>query len=279
MSHSPRGGDQGNKSNILDLVFTNEKGMIDDIVYESPLGKSDHSVLIIIFRGYAEIASHTRLKYYYDQGDYNSMKTKLDHTDWGEILGTSTINHQWLGFKWYIKKIEDEFIPHRRVSNINRHKGKVPLNKESVKKIKKKHTLWKRYMETNERKCYTEYCRARNQVRKLTRKMQKEFAMKLATEAKTNPKAVWKYMNSKIKNREGVSDLNTDPKDPKSRLTDSDREKADVLGHLFSSVFTIEPDGDIPHIPLVKLRHNMEELTIDEEIVKKKFITLMCVNR
>ena len=125
----PTRGRLGNKSNILDLVFTNEKGMIDDIVYESPLGKSDHSVLIITFRCYAEIASHKRLKYYYDQGDY---------TDWGEILGTSTINHQWLGFKEYIKKIEDEFIPHRLVSNINRHKGKVPLNKESVKKIKKK---------------------------------------------------------------------------------------------------------------------------------------------
>ena len=57
--------------------------------------------------------------------------------------------------------------------------------------------------------------------------------MKLATEAKTNPKAVWKYMNSKTKNREGVSDLNIDPKYPKSRLTESDREKADVLEHFF----------------------------------------------
>ena len=57
--------------------------------------------------------------------------------------------------------------------------------------------------------------------------------MKLATEAKTNPKAVWKYMNSKTKNQEGVSELNTDPKDLKSRLTDSDKEKADVLGHFF----------------------------------------------
>ena len=37
-------------------------------------------------------------------------------------------------------------------------------------------------------------------------------------------------MNSKTKNREGVSDLNIDPK---SRLTDSDKEKADVLGHFF----------------------------------------------
>ena len=74
-------------------------------------------------------------------------------------------------------------------------------------------------------------------------------------------------MNSKAKNREGVSDLNTDSKDPKSRLTDSDREKADVLGHFFAGVFTIEPDGDIPHIPPVKLRHTMEELTFDEEMI------------
>ena len=78
------------------------------------------------------------------------MKTKLDHTDWGEILGTSTINYQWLGFKEYIKKIEDEFIPHRLVSNINRHKEKVPHNKESVKKIKKKHygnVIWRQKKE------------------------------------------------------------------------------------------------------------------------------------
>ena len=64
------------------------------------------------------------------------MKVKLEHADWDEILGTSTITHQWLRFIEYIKKIEDEFIPNQLVSNINIHKGKVPLNKESVQKIK-----------------------------------------------------------------------------------------------------------------------------------------------
>ena len=128
--------------------------MIDDIVYESPLGMGDHSVLIITFRCYAEIANHTRLKYYYDQGDYNSMKTKLDHSDWGDILGTSTINYQWLGFKEYIIKIEDAFTPHRRVSNINIYKGKVPLNKESVKKIKKKHFMEMLYGDNRRKMLY-----------------------------------------------------------------------------------------------------------------------------
>ena len=44
-------------------------------------------------------------------------------------------------------------------------------------------------MEAKEEKYYTEYRRARNQARKLTRRIQKEFEMKLATEAKSNTNA------------------------------------------------------------------------------------------
>ena len=43
------------RSNILDLVMTNERGMVDSILHESPLCKSDHSVLVIKFICYAEL--------------------------------------------------------------------------------------------------------------------------------------------------------------------------------------------------------------------------------
>ena len=47
------------RSNILDLVMTNERGMVDLILHESPLGKSDHSVLVIKFiLCYAELCSN-----------------------------------------------------------------------------------------------------------------------------------------------------------------------------------------------------------------------------
>ena len=62
-------------------------------------------------------------------------------------------------------------------------------------------------------------------------------------------------MNSKTKNREGVSDLNTDPKYPKSTLTDSDREKADVFFQVFY------------YSQMVISRHTMEELNISEEMI------------
>ena len=106
------------------------------MTYESPHGKSDHSVLTITFRFYAKIANNTRLKYHEDQWNFNGMKAKLDKTNWSEILGTSTINYKWLVFKEYIITIQDEFIPRRLVSNNKIHKGNVPLIKESVKNIR-----------------------------------------------------------------------------------------------------------------------------------------------
>ena len=35
-------------------------------------------------------------------------------------------------------------------------------------------------------------------------------------------------------------------KDTKSKKTDKDSEKAEILGELFCSVFTKEPEGDTP---------------------------------
>ena len=62
--------------------------------------------------------------------------------------------------------------------------------------------------------------------------------------------------------------MNTDPADPTSKLTTSYKEKAEVLGQFFSSVFTVEPDGDIPHIPTINLSAEMEVLVMREENVK-----------
>ncbi len=45
-------------------------------------------------------------------------------------------------------------------------------------------------METKDGMYYAEFCKARNHVRKMTRKLQKQFDTKLAAEAKYNPKAI-----------------------------------------------------------------------------------------
>jgi hypothetical protein len=64
----------------------------------------------------------------------------------------------------------------------------------------------------------------------------------LAKSAKKNPKAIWKYIKSKSKRRSGIGELLTDQKDPNSRKTDDDKEKAEILAEFFQSVFTKEPN-------------------------------------
>ena len=54
-------------------------------------------------------------------------------------------------------------------------------------------------METKDGMYNAEFCKARNQVRIMTRTLQKQFEMKQAAEAKSNPKAMRKYINSKLK--------------------------------------------------------------------------------
>ena len=86
-------------------------------------------------------------------------------------------------------------------------------------------------------------------------------------------------MNSKTKTREGVSELNIDPNDKRSRLTKSNKEKADVLGQFFSSVFTAEPDGDIPYKEPSVVTEVMQELLSRREWYMTYLGTSMSINQ
>ena len=76
----------------------------------------------------------------------------------------------------------------------------------------------------------------------------KECEENLASQAKENPKTLWKYINSKSKRKEGVPDLCLDPEDPKSEKTSDSEQKAEMLAEYFTSVFTDEPEGEVPEL-------------------------------
>ncbi|VDI25739.1 Hypothetical predicted protein [Mytilus galloprovincialis] len=97
----------------------------------------------------------------------------------------------------------------------------------------------------------------------------KLFEKGLSENAKRNLKAIWSYIKSKSKTREGIGDLHVDTEDVKSEKTDDNQQKAEILSEYFTSVFTNEPQGNIPepkHIPLDK---KIEELNIGTDLVLK----------
>ena len=93
-----------------------------------------------------------------------------------------------------------------------------------------------------------EYTKARNMVSKLMRQSKRKFESEVAKKSNTNPKAFWRHVNGKLKTRVGVSPLLEDENDKES-MKFSDIEKANILQKQFCSVFTNEPESDIPSMP------------------------------
>ena len=251
---------------VLDLVLTNEEGMIQDLEHQSPLGKSDHGVLVFQFICYLIQKNLKKKSYIYHKGDYAGLKNSLN-IDWQNHLDSHSINDMWGKFKSKVKDGIEEFIPSVVQRQGNKHK--VPLNPSDIKKIKKKHRAWQRYVETRDGKKYLEYCKLRNQVRNITRHAQKNKEHDIADQAKSNPKFFWKYVKSKTKVKDGIGNLDYMDEDGNKKTTVNDLEKAQVLNKFFASVFTQEPPDQPPKFDNRNYTSVLDELKVTRESISK----------
>ena len=218
--------------------------MIDSIEHQSPFGKSDHSVLTFQFKCYTELTKHRGTRKNFVRADYENIKKQLNEIQWKAQLEGKTANEQWNYFKEKITNIFDKYVPKKTIKTDR--KKSIPYNKKVLVKIRKKHHLRRKAIETNDPAVRLQYNKIRNQVRTLTRTITNEYEKKIARNAKEDPKAIWRYINSKSKTKEGIGNLLQDPTDKNSKIVETDKEKAEVLANYFSRTFTREPAGQIP---------------------------------
>ena len=179
------------------------------------------------------------------------------------------MNEQWEIFSNIITKIFDKYVPKRNIV-LGKKKQNIPINKKVMDKIKEKHQLRKKAIQTKDPAIRIEYNRIRNQVRKLTRSIVNDYEKEIAKNAKENPKAIWRYINLKSKTKEGIGNLMENAKDKNSKIVESDKEKAEVLVNYFSSVFTKEPAGPIPILNgRDNYNNHMEDIRTTEDEVRK----------
>ena len=208
--------------NILDLVWTTDETLVDDLQHSSPLGASDHCSLLWNLNRATEKNITTSVKYLYDKGDYINMRNMLDQ-NWEDIFENKDVNTRWEILKTEIKHAQKICIPVSKV-DVKRRKP-VWWNNQMLMKVKKKHQAWNRYQNTKDGQDYLQYARARNQAKGAIRKSIKDFEKSVAQDIKRNPKKFWQYINSKVKSRGGVAELYKDD----DTKTSSDLEKAEVL--------------------------------------------------
>ena len=258
---------RGNQTpNTLDLIFTNEEGMIDEVLYGPPLGKSHHVVLTFDFLCYSSNTENKRTSYMYQKGNYEAIRTYLGTVDWDKELTDKTTEECWTVITNHLNEAKRRYIP--RLTNT----GKEPVRKKplwldntAMKKVKKKHAAWRRYMQTREGQDYNDYCRARNQVKQATKHAMKDYESKIAKEAKTNPSGFFKYIRSKTSTRSGIGDLVTE-----GNTAVSDKDKAETLNKFFASVFTREDNASLPKFEDREYKSPLETMTFTVETVLKK---------
>ena len=176
----PTRGRSDSSPSLIDLVISNEEGMVGDINILQPLGKSDHSTIVFKFLGYTK-GQKEKVRLDYNKADYENMKNLLE-VDWDDIL-SGDVDNQWKVFRNRLSCAIDLCIPQKVIRNTKRKKT-IFVSRKLKAKMKRKERLWKRYRLHGDEVVYEQYKRVRNQVRRLSRQSVKDHEKHIAQSAK-----------------------------------------------------------------------------------------------
>jgi len=260
----------GQRANTLHLVFTSEEGLINNLIYCSPLGKSDHSTLQFQLTCSVVPECVSTKKFNYNKVNYEGMQSYLREVDWDSIISTGTSADEcWSQIESQLKEARDRYVPCFTHKQGDRKKPPW-MDAETKASMKSKAQLYRKYRRTKKPDDYIEYRKVRNKAKSDLRKAVLNYEKKLAKEARNNPKAFYRYINSKTKSRCSNGTLET----KQGELIEGNRHKAEALNKHFSSVFTREGLGELPHFSQRSCQNQLQDMTFDASEIKDKLLNL-----
>ena len=255
---------------LIDLILTNDSNFVHSVEHNPPFGKSHHSVISFCLDiEPPHITPNTTIKSMVDKGDYESMRDFVykEDTVWDRDFDCPA-EECWTKLNTIINTAVQKYVPTKVfkpfIFKINKHAPPTLLNK-----IRLKRRAFKFYKKFPTKENYDRYARFRNQVKNESRKTIRNKEKYIASNAKSNPKSFFKYVSSKTKNKVNISNL----KKKDGSLTENNLEKADVLKTFFTSVFTKEPDGPLPHLQK-KTDLILDNITITQDQMFRKLSSL-----
>ena len=141
-----------------------------------------------------------------DKGNYEKLNDYFNFINWNDVFCDLNANdsfYRWLSIYQYGCEL---FIPTLRTDNNKRIKEPLWMNMEIKRICKRKRDLWFLCRNSNFRNkmLVFEYKQLNSAVKKIVKRNIREFEQNLARNAKTNPKLVYRYINSKTKTMESI---------------------------------------------------------------------------
>ena len=252
----------GHRPTCDDLIFSTLENQISNVSYEPSLGASDHVVLDCEIMSNIKPLPTTRVSFTYDKGDYAKLTEKLT-INWDELLQGKDAQEAMDIFEETYHAAVKQCIPQKTYDSA---KGPKPLwlNASTLKKVRKKHSSWIRYLNTKDGRDYLEYISNRNAATHAVRRAKREYEKAIAKECRKNSKVVWNYLKRKTKTN--MPNLRR----ADGSYTTNDKEAADALKEQYFSVFTKETTDNLPDIADKPLKTDkLKTFKIDEAEVQK----------
>ena len=171
------------------------------------------------------------------------------------------VDEKWDQIRSAILQTMDKHVPHKLTTS----RFNLPWFNGSLRRIvKRKQRLYNKAVKSGSSSDWTVFKDFRKKTHKLIKKSRSEYIRDtLGSAIQEDPKMFWSFIKKLKQENSGISDLEMD-----GRIVSDDKKKADILNEQFQSVFTTEPDGDIPSLgdsPYQQIKH----LSITKEGVEK----------
>ena len=201
------------------------------------------------------------------KGNYGKISEDMQSIDWETTLQGQPFTDAYRAFCNILKEKTEQHIP---ITTKQKKNKNLYITPKARNLRQKKRDSWDLYTKSNNPVDYARFAQLRNQLRGLTRRLRACFEHNLAQDLKSNPKAFWKYVRTRMKTTLRISDLDMG----NGRMASTNKEKADTLNSFFCSIFTWENHDDTPILQSTPNDTPLDDITLTEEIIKNKLIKL-----
>lgn len=250
-------------NNILDLVISNEPGIVQCLSLGPEIDGCDHNTILGFFI-HQEAKSKTMSIRNYKGADYTEFNCLLANLDWvdifKEIVDVETI---WQIFLSILSFYVDVFIPtctFTKTKNCNFSKKVSKL----CKKVYKLHKKWKR---TEDQNVYQNYLEASALCQREKRLDTFTYERRICNSK--DRKKLWGYLKQKLSYKSDLPCILSNEGD----VVGDSFLKAQLFNKYFASVF-ISDDGNSPNWDFPESTYTLTNITFTPEIVYKKLINL-----
>ena len=111
---------EGETPSLLDLIFTNEEGMLSGLEYLPGLGKSDHLMLRFCLRCYTTQADLNQRRLNFHKANFEKLRNMLNETNW-ECLSSLDIEAGYQFFWNKLASVVSACVPTSRSSKARKN--------------------------------------------------------------------------------------------------------------------------------------------------------------